>query len=101
MAALNLDPVVHAPARLQVCALLSAVDEAEFAVLREETGVSDSVLSKHLKLLEEAGYLRIRKATAASRQRTWLSLTRAGRFAFKAHMAELTRLASSARLAAE
>lgn len=101
MAAPALDPVIHAPARLHICALLSPVDEAEFAVIREETGVSDSVLSKHLKQLEEAGYLRIRKATAASRQRTWLALTRAGRFAFRAHMAELTRLARSAKLAAE
>ena len=101
MAAPRLDPVIHAPVRLQVCALLSAVDEAEFAVIREETEVSDSVLSKHVKQLEEAGYLRMRKAVVASRQRTWLSLTRAGRAAFKAHMAELQGLAASARLAAE
>lgn len=101
MAAPQLDPVIHAPVRLQVCALLSGVDEAEFAVIREETEVSDSVLSKHVKQLEEAGYLRVRKGTVASRQRTWLSLTRAGRFAFKAHMAELARLAASARIAAE
>ena len=101
MAALTLDPVIHAPVRLQICALLSGVEEAEFAVVREETGVSDSVLSKHLKQLEEAGYLRLRKATVASRQRTWLLLTRAGRFAFKAHMAELQRLAAGVQLAAE
>lgn len=100
MAALSLDPVIHAPVRLQICALLSAVDEAEFTRVREETGVSDSVLSKHLKQLEEAGYLRLRKAVVSSRQRTWLSLTRAGRFAFKAHMGELARLAASAKLAA-
>ena len=101
MAAAQLDPVIHAPARLQICAVLSAVDEADFALLREELEVSDSVLSKHLKQLEEAGYLRLRKATVGSRQRTWLSLTRAGRFAFRAHMAELQRLAAGLKLAAE
>jgi DNA-binding MarR family transcriptional regulator len=54
--------------------------------------VSDSVLSKHVKQLEEAGYVRIGKATIASRQRTSLSLTRAGRAAFAAHVAELRRI---------
>ncbi|WP_404333434.1 transcriptional regulator [Sphingomonas sp. MMS12-HWE2-04] len=93
--AAELDPVIHAPLRLQVCALLSATDEAEFALVREETGVSNSVLSKHVKQLEEAGYVRVRKATLASRQRTWLSLTKAGARAFQAHVRALTELAAS------
>ena len=92
----GLDPLIHAPVRLQICAILSAADEAEFAVVREETGVSESVLSKQVKLLEEAGYVRVRKATLASRQRTWLALTAAGRTAFAAHMQALTRLAQTA-----
>ena len=92
----GLDPLIHAPVRLQICAILSATDEAEFALVREETGVSESVLSKQVKLLEEAGYVAVRKATLASRQRTWLALTRAGRTAFAAHMQALTRLAQTA-----
>ena len=95
------DAVIHPPPRLQICGLLAAVDTMEFATVRDTVGVSDSVLSKHVKLLEEAGYVKVRKAVVASRQRTWLALTRAGRFAFKAHMGELARLAASARLAAE
>ncbi len=87
------DPVIHAPGRLQICAILSAAEEAEFAMVRDAIAVSDSVLSKHLKQLEEAGYIRLRKQAHAGRQRTWLSLTSVGRAAFAAHVAELTRLA--------
>ncbi|HYC96990.1 transcriptional regulator [Brevundimonas sp.] len=87
------DPVIHAPGRLQICAILSAADEAEFAMVRDAIAVSDSVLSKHLKQLEEAGYIRLRKQAHAGRQRTWLSLTSVGRAAFAAHVAELQRLA--------
>ncbi len=87
------DPVIHAPGRLQICAILSGVDDAEFAMVRDAIAVSDSVMSKHVKQLEEAGYVAVSKATAGGRQRTWLSLTAAGRAAFKAHVAELTRLA--------
>ena len=88
------DPVIHAPGRLQICAILSSVDEAEFAMLRDAMKVSDSVLSKHVKQLEDAGYVAPRKAAADGRQRTWVALTSAGRKAFAAHVAELTRLAA-------
>ena len=89
------DPVIHAPGRLQICAILSATDEAEFAMVREAIAVSDSVLSKHLKQLEDAGYIRLRKQASDGRQRTWLALLPAGRKAFAAHVAELQRLAAT------
>ena len=42
------DTVIHAPNRLQICALLSPLEQVEFRVIRNELGVSDSVLSKHI-----------------------------------------------------
>ena len=87
------DAVIHPSPRLQVCGLLAAVDDMEFSAVRDTVGVSDSVLSKHVKQLEEAGYVAVRKATVASRQRTSLALTREGRAAFDAHVAELRRIA--------
>ena len=88
------DPVIHAPGRLQICAILSGVDDAEFGMIRDTIKVSDSVMSKHLKQLEEAGYVTLSKAAENGRQRTWISLTPAGRKAFAAHVAELQRLAA-------
>jgi DNA-binding MarR family transcriptional regulator len=90
------DALIHAPGRLQICAMLSAADEVEFGVVRDGVGVSDSVMSKHVKQLEEAGYVKLRKAAFAGRQRTWLVLTPTGRKAFAGHVAELTRLAGLA-----
>ena len=90
------DTVIHAPGRLQICALLSGIDDAEFAMIRDRLEVSDSVLSKHLKQLEEVGYVALRKAASEGRQRTWISLTSLGRKAFASHVAELTRLAGLA-----
>ena len=86
------DAVVHMPPRLQVCGLLAVVDTVDFAAVRDEVGVSDSVLSTHVRQLEEAGYVTVRKATRASRVRTSLALTPAGRAAFDAHVAELRRI---------
>lgn len=90
---LAFDPVIHPPARLQIVAVLAAVQDAEFAMLRETTGVSDSVLSKHLAALAEVGYVRLRKAALDGRQRTWVSLTRQGRTALRGHVAALQALA--------
>jgi DNA-binding MarR family transcriptional regulator len=86
------DPVVHAPNRLQICALLAAVDSAEFGTVRDAVGLSDSVLSKHVRTLQEAGYVSVRKAPLGSRTRTWLALTRAGHAAFDEHVAALRRI---------
>ena len=88
------DAVIHAPGRLQICAMLASTSEAEFAMLRDAAGVSDSVMSKHIRQLEDSGYVQVRKAASGGRQRTWLSLTGAGRKAFAAHVAELNRLAA-------
>jgi len=88
------DPVIHAPGRLQICAILSTVDDAAFAMVRDAIGVSDSVMSKHLKQLEEAGYIKLSRQTENGRQRIWISLTSAGGKAFAAHVAELQRLAA-------
>jgi DNA-binding MarR family transcriptional regulator len=96
------DPVIHAPARLQMMAVLAGVHDAEFSLLRDTVGVSDSVLSKHLAQLAEAGYVNLRKAAQGGRQRTWASLTREGRRAFASHVKALQALAAVAdRLAAE
>ncbi len=73
--------------------VLAVVDTMEFATVRDAVGVSDSVLSEHVKQLEQAGHVTVRKATVASRRRTSLALTAAGRGAFDAHVAELRRIA--------
>jgi DNA-binding transcriptional ArsR family regulator len=89
------DAAFHAPARLQIGAVLSKVDEAEFARLKSIADVADSVLSKHLSALAEAGYVSLRKAALDGRQRTWVRITSNGRKAFASHVAALRRLADS------
>ena len=90
------DNVIHAPNRLKVCALLAPIETAEFQLLRDELGVSDSVLSKHIKQLELAGYVKQRKEKLNGRQRTWVYLTKEGREAFEAHIEELKKLVAIA-----
>lgn len=85
----NFDSIIHAPNRLQICSLLAPLDDAEFQFLRDSLEVSDSVLSKHIKQLEEAGYVKQRKEKVDGRQRTWVFLTNKGRTAFAGHVEAL------------
>ena len=88
------DANLHAPTRLQIAAVLSQVQDVEFARLTAITGASDSVMSKHLSALAQADYIKLRKASSGGRQRTWVSLTRAGRKALEQHVKALEALAS-------
>jgi DNA-binding MarR family transcriptional regulator len=94
----ELDPVIHAPTRLRIVALLAATEEAEFALVRDSVGVSDSVLSKQAAALEAAGYVKVRKGHVGKRPKTWFSLTRQGRAAYAAHVAALQEIVAGSGL---
>lgn len=89
------DEVIHAPHRLRICVMLAEADAVEFAALRDSLEVADSVLSKHLKTLVDAGYVRLDKPTGEGRVRTWAALTRAGRRALDGHVQALHEMTAT------
>lgn len=96
MTAARFDPEIHAPLRLQICAYLAAVVEAEFSALAEDLEVSDSALSKQLTRLGSLGYVSTRHATSGGRRRLWLALTPSGKKALTGHLLALQELAAKA-----
>ena len=85
----RLDPIIHQPVRFSVMATLAETDEAEFAFVRDAVQLTDSALSKAVSVLEEAGYVKVRKAFVGKFPRTWLKLTKNGSAALTAHLAAL------------
>jgi DNA-binding MarR family transcriptional regulator len=90
------DELIHAPVRLQICAMLSPVRWLSFAEIRDSLEVSDSVLSKHLSALAEAGYVEVSRVRADSRSRRQVTLTKPGRTALRGHLAALQAIAAAA-----
>ena len=87
------DPLIHPITRLSICGLLAAgADWVEFAALRDAAAISDSVLSKQSVMLEDAGYVEVRKGAVGRRPRTWFRLTAEGRQAGEGHLAWLAQL---------
>ena len=91
------DHLIHAPARLRVCAALDPVREIEFGALLTLLDISKSALSKHISVLADAGYVAQRRAVRDTRQRVWLRLTETGRSAYRGHVAALHRIVGNAQ----
>ena len=91
----DLDPVIHAQARLRITASLAALGEGEsiaFPRLQELLDMTAGNLSTHLRKLEDAHYVEVSKTYDGRVPVTYLELTRAGRRAFEDYTDSLRRL---------
>ena len=84
-----IDDVIHQKVRLGVMSCLMASTEADFNFLKGALGVSDGNLSTHLTVLEESGYVAVRKEFVGKKPRTTYAPTPAGRRAFEEYLEAL------------
>lgn len=83
---MELDPVIHAAARLRITATLATLpagDRIAFSRLQELLEMTAGNLSTHLRKLEDAGYVEVEKTHQGRSPITWLALTTSGRRAFE------------------
>jgi len=85
----GLDPTLTAPKRLAAMALLTRSSAADFPVLRDHLGVTESDLSKQMSALVAAGYVSVRKSGHGRGSVTTYRSTRDGRKAYERHRAAL------------
>ncbi|GAA4015684.1 transcriptional regulator [Allokutzneria multivorans] len=91
----ELDPVIHAQARLRVTVALAALpsgDRITFPRLQELLDMTAGNLSTHLRKLEDAGYVEITKAHQRRTPVTYVELTTKGRRAFEDYSAALKEM---------
>ena len=91
----EVDRLIHEPARLMIVAILSAVESADFLYLQRETGLTKGNLSSHLARLEEGGYVQIEKTYRGKLPLTICRLTRAGQNAFQEYRKHLKKFVES------
>jgi DNA-binding MarR family transcriptional regulator len=94
----GLNDTIHQPIRLRIMAALVTLEmgtEVDFTYLRELLQVTDGNLGAHLRKLEEAGYIAIRKTFIERKPRTFVGATPAGRKAFQDHVAVLQLILKS------
>ncbi|MGI8593302.1 MAG: winged helix-turn-helix domain-containing protein [Solirubrobacteraceae bacterium] len=88
----RLDDVVHQRVRLGILTVLDEARRADFAYLRDALALTDGNLSRHLRVLEQAGYVAIDKGFQGNRPRTWVSATQRGKAALAAEVGALREL---------
>lgn len=91
----DIDPIIHAPARLSIVSILNAVEETDFLYLLHATGLSKGNLSTHLSKLEEAGYVEIEKTFRGKIPATLVRLTPQGRQAFERYRQAMVNFLTS------
>jgi DNA-binding MarR family transcriptional regulator len=89
---LEIDRVIHEPARLLLVAHLYVVESADVVFLMRNTDLTWGNLSSHLGRLEEAGYVEIIKDFVDRKPHTMVKLTPAGRAAFDAYRRQMKSL---------
>jgi DNA-binding MarR family transcriptional regulator len=91
----QLDPLIHAPARLRIVATLAALpdgDTVSFSRLQDMLGLTAGNLITHLRKLEDAGYIDTEKTGSGPASLTTVELTHQGRTALDTYTAALRDL---------
>lgn len=85
----NIDDVIHSRIRTAIMAVLVSVDEAEFNFLKEKVNATDGNLSVHLKKLEDAGYIKVKKMFIERKPVSRYNITAKGHKAFEEYINNL------------
>ena len=89
---MELDRLIHEPARLAILTVLSSVRSADFVFLQRTTGLTKGNLSSHLTKLEEGGLVTIEKTFVMKKPHTRAALTADGAARVAEHWERLERL---------
>lgn len=97
----GLERVIHEKARLGILtSLVTHPDGLLFNELKELCNLTDGNLSRHLDMLEEAGYVEVRKQPTGKRPQSLVCLTESGRQRFVDYLAVLEQIVTDAADAA-
>jgi len=95
-----LERIFHEPNRLAIMSALCAEDNGlSFNELKEECSLTDGNLNRHLKVLEDAGVVRIDKKFVDAKPRTTVVITGKGLDRFNEYLEALSEVLNNARKA--
>jgi len=88
-----LEKIFHEPNRLAIMSHLCAADgETSFSELRDACNLTDGNLNRHLKALEEAGAIKIKKAFVDDKPRTSIVISKTGLDKFSEYLSALSEV---------
>ena len=88
----QLDDIIHSRIRLAIMSVLISVEQADFNFIKSKVKATDGNLSVHLKKLEEAEYIIVKKEFVGKKPLTTCSLSEKGKIAFEKYIERLENL---------
>ncbi|MDG2091418.1 MAG: transcriptional regulator [Gammaproteobacteria bacterium] len=88
----TLDEIIHPQARLAIMAYLNGIEGASFTTLRDALEVTDGNLSVHIRRLNDASYINVKKSFVERKPFTFVSITKKGQKAFVEYLTTLEKL---------
>lgn len=75
---MEIDKIIHEPARLRIMMILDGVDQADFTFLATTLGLTRGNLNRHIEKLESAGYLKAERSFKGKVRNTSYQITQEG-----------------------
>ncbi len=88
----QIDDLIHSRIRLAIMSVLITVEEANFNFIKKQINATDGNLSVHLRKLEDAGYISVKKEFENRKPVSKYKITRKGKKAFQAYIEKLEQL---------
>lgn len=85
----KLNTILHSRIRLAIVSVLIKQEEADFVTLKTAIGATDGNMTTHIKKLEEAQYVNVKKEFVNRKPVTRYSLTDKGRQDFEKYITQL------------
>lgn len=87
-----IDDLIHSRIRLAIMSILLVGEDAEFNFIKKKINATDGNLSVHLRKLEEAKYISVKKEFIDRKPVSKYSLTELGRTAFEDYIKKLEEM---------
>jgi DNA-binding transcriptional ArsR family regulator len=94
---LEVDRLIHEPARLAILTVLSSCQSADFVFLHNVTGLSKGNLSVQISRLEEAELVTVEKVIKNKKTHTTVSLTKLGTSAMDRYWKTMDKIRKRSR----
>jgi len=75
---MEIDKIIHEPARLRIMMILDGLEEADFTFLVTTLDLTRGNLNRHIEKLESAGYLYVKRSFKGKVRNTSYQLTPEG-----------------------
>jgi DNA-binding transcriptional ArsR family regulator len=93
-----LEKIFHEPNRLAIMSALCAANKGlTFNELKDQCRLTDGNLNRHLKALEDAGVIKIRKEFVDNKPRTTVALSEKGLNRFNEYLSALSEVIEKAK----